>query len=120
VPGDAEGLQDVACVGAEMNHVAVGHGRAAFKADAELVAHDARAAVAAGEEVAAHLFGDAGLDGAQRRRHPIGVLLEVFESHAPACIDQRTVQDGGLQHRLDHDLTDPHRRLARLGAVVPG
>ncbi len=54
VPGDAEGLQEIARVGAEMDHVAVRHRGAALQADAEPLAHEARAAVAAGEEVAAH------------------------------------------------------------------
>ena len=98
----------------------MGHRGAAFQADAELVAHDAGAAVAAGEEVAADLLGGAGLDRTQRGGHAIGVLLEVLEGHAPARVDQRMIEDGGLQHRLDHHLADAHGGLARLGAVVPG
>ena len=60
VPGDAEGLQDIARVGLEMNHVSMGNGRLAVQPDAELLAHDRGAAVAAGQEVAAHGLGRAG------------------------------------------------------------
>ena len=49
---------------------------------------------------------------------PCASLPEILEGRAPARVDQRIVQDGVAQHRLDHDLADPHRRLARLGAVV--
>ena len=101
-----------------MDHEAVRDLGAALQPDAELLAHEARAAVAAGEEVAAHGLGRAGLHGAQRRGDARLVLLEILEGHAPARVDQRVVEDGVAQHRLDHHLAHPHRRLARLGAVV--
>jgi hypothetical protein len=59
VPGDAERLQDVARIGAEVDHITLRHGRLAVEADAELLAHDARTTVAAGKIVAAHGLGRA-------------------------------------------------------------
>ena len=101
-----------------MDHEAVRDLGAALQPDAEPVAHGAGAAVAAGQEIAAHGLGRAGLHDTERRGDALRVLLEILEGRAPARVDQRIVQDGVAQHRLDHDLADPHRRLARLGAVV--
>jgi hypothetical protein len=120
VPGDAEGLQDVQRPRLEMHHVAVRDVGLARQPDPELLAHDRGAAVAAGEEVAAHRLGGAGLDDAQGAGDARLVLDEALERHAPARLDQRVVEDRLAQHRLDHDLAHPHRGLTRLGAVVPG
>ena len=120
VPGDAEGLQQLARVGAEMDHVAVRHGGAAVERDAQPLAHAAGAAVAAGEEIASHLLGSAGLLAAQRDGDAGLVLLEILEGDAPARVDQRMIHDGVAQYRLDHHLAHPHGGLAWLGAVVAG
>ena len=103
-----------------MDHVAVRHGGAALAADAELLAHEAGAAVAAGEEVAADGFGRAGFHGAQGDGDARLVLLEILEGRAPARVDQRVVHYRVAQHRLDHDLADAHGGLAWLRAVVAG
>src|SRR6202011_4069796 len=101
VPGDTESLQQVARVGAEMDHVALRHRRAPFQPDAETLAHDARAAIAAGEESAAHLLRGAGLGDPQGAGDALLVLDEILERHAPARLDQWMAEDGVLQPRLD-------------------
>ena len=103
-----------------MDHVAVCHGGAAFERDAQSLAHAAGAAVAAGEEIASHPLGGAGLLAAQRDGDARIVLLEILERDTPPCVDQRMIDDGIAQHRLDHHLAHPHGGLARLGAVVAG
>ena len=85
-----------------MDHVAVRDLGVALQPDAELLAHDGGAAVAAGEEIAAHGLGRAGLDDSQGRGDAGLVLHEILERHAPARVDQRVAQDGVAQHRLDH------------------
>ncbi len=98
------------------------HGGAAFQSDAELLAHDAGAAVATGEEVAAHRFRRAALDRAQGGGDARLVLHEILEFRAPARIDHGRLFSIGqyrvAQHGFDHDLAHPHGGLARLRAVV--
>ena len=120
MPGDAEGLQQVARFRPEMDHVAVRHRGAAVEGDAQKLAHAAGAAVAAGKEVAAHLLGRPGLHRAQGRDDAGLVLLEILQGDTPAGIDQRMAADGIAQHGLDHHLAHAHGGLARLGPVVAG
>ena len=118
VPGDTEGLQQAARVGREVDHVAMCDLGFALEADAQPVADDAGAAVAAGEEIAAHFLRRAGLGHAQGTGDAGLVLHETLERRAPARLDQRMVDDGRLQHRLDHHLAHPHGGLAGLRAVI--
>ena len=100
-----------------MRQEALLHARLAFEADAEALADAARAAIATGQIAAADLLSRA-VRRPQCRGHALLVLRDVFQLDAPSRLDHRRALHRALQHRLDLDLRNSHRRLARHGAVV--
>src|SRR3546814_7011783 len=72
----APALEDVARIGAEMDHVRSGHRHLAIEFDTESPADAAAASVAAGEECAADRLDRAGLRIADLHRHAITILID--------------------------------------------
>src|SRR3546814_4423938 len=97
----APALEDVARIGAEMDHVRSGHRHLAIEFDTESPADAAAASVAAGEECAADRLDRAGLRIADLHRHAITILID----YALAC---------GSEADGDHRVLD--RKSTRLNS----
>ena len=89
----------------------------AIEFDTEPMPNRACSAITAGKIAAANLL-DCAVNAAQRRGDAFGILPKFLKGHAPARFHVGCDSHRPLQHRLNLDLRDTHRRLAWHAAVV--